>query len=83
MKYLYFDCFAGISGDMTLGALIDLGLDKELLLKELDKLKLDGYEIEFSKVIKNGIQGTDVNVILRNNHHNEHHHGEEHHHRNL
>ena len=83
MKCLYFDCFAGISGDMTLGALLDLGLEKELFLKELNKLKLDGYEIEFSKVMKNGIQGTDVNVILRNNYHNEHHHGEKHHHRNL
>jgi uncharacterized protein (TIGR00299 family) protein len=85
MKCLYFDCFAGISGDMTLGALLDLGLDKELFLKELDKLKLDGYEIELSKSMKNGIQGTDVNVMLTCDHkHKHHHHNEDdHHHRNL
>ena len=46
MRTLYFDCFAGISGDMTLGAFIDLGVDKEILIKELDKLKVSGYKIE-------------------------------------
>ena len=40
MKILYFDCFSGISGDMTLGALLDLGIDKDLFLKELSKLNL-------------------------------------------
>jgi pyridinium-3,5-bisthiocarboxylic acid mononucleotide nickel chelatase len=64
MKVLYFDCFSGISGDMTLGALLDLGLDKEVFLSELQKLNLEGYRIEFTKIKKNGIEGTDVNVIL-------------------
>lgn len=64
MRVLYFDCFSGISGDMTLGALLDLGLDKNAFLQELEKLKVDGYSIEIKKVVKNGITGTDVNVIL-------------------
>ena len=42
-KILYFDCSSGISGDMTLGALLDLGLDRELFLEELKNLHLDGY----------------------------------------
>jgi uncharacterized protein (DUF111 family) len=42
LKALYFDCFSGISGDMTLGALLDLGIDKELFLSELKKLTWQG-----------------------------------------
>lgn len=68
MRVLYFDCFSGISGDMTLGALLDLGLDHGAFLKELDKLNVDGYSIEIKKVVKNGLTGTDVNVILQNDH---------------
>ena len=64
MRILYFDCFAGISGDMTLGAFIDLGVDKEVLIKELDKLKVSGYKIDVTKKSKNGIVGTDVDVTL-------------------
>lgn len=64
MRTLYFDCFAGISGDMTLGAFIDLGVDKEILIKELDKLKVSGYKIDITKKSKNGIVGTDVDVVL-------------------
>lgn len=64
MRVLYFDCFSGISGDMTLGALLDLGLDHNTFLCELDKLKVEGYSIEIKRVVRNGISGTDVNVIL-------------------
>lgn len=64
MKILYFDCFSGISGDMTLGALLDLGIDKDLFLKELSKLNLTGYEIEIGTKSKSGITCTDVNVII-------------------
>ncbi|MCX8131066.1 MAG: nickel pincer cofactor biosynthesis protein LarC [Clostridia bacterium] len=64
MKVLYFDCFSGISGDMTLGALIDLGVDKELFKSELDKLNLSGYDIVIGNKSKNGIIGTDVDVII-------------------
>ena len=55
MKIVYFDCFAGISGDMILGSLIDLGLDPEALAQELRKLPLDGYRLEFSRTKKAGI----------------------------
>lgn len=92
MKVLYFDCFSGISGDMTLGALIDLGIDRELFLSELDKLNLAGYEIRIENSIKNGITGTDVHVILNSDYEeysekriqhehesHDHHHGHEHH----
>ncbi|PKK82571.1 MAG: TIGR00299 family protein [candidate division Zixibacteria bacterium HGW-Zixibacteria-1] len=64
MKAIYFDCFAGISGDMTLGALVDAGLDIEKLKTELAKLKLEGYTITTEKVTKNGITGTKVNVQI-------------------
>lgn len=64
MRTLYFDCFSGISGDMVLGALIDCGVGSEELKKELDKLNIDGYSIEIKNTMKNGISGTDVNVII-------------------
>ncbi len=81
-KVLYFDCFAGISGDMTVGALIDLGADEKELLQSLDSLHLHGYRIEIKKALKNGISGTDFNVIIEeeHSHHSHHHH---HHSRNL
>lgn len=58
MKTLHFDCFAGISGDMTLGALVDLGVDTRLVYRELDKLNLDGWSIDFVKEERCGITGT-------------------------
>lgn len=64
MKILYFDCFSGISGDMTIGALLDLGIDREVFLKELSKLDLDGYRIEITEKTVMGISGTDFNVVL-------------------
>jgi uncharacterized protein (TIGR00299 family) protein len=78
MKIAYFDCFSGISGDMTLGALVDVGLNPEFLKNELAKLKLDGYKISFNKVQKHGITGTKANIELDNHdHQNDHgdHHG--------
>lgn len=81
MKILYYDCFSGISGDMNLGAMVDLGVDGGYLIKELAKLQLDSeFEIKISKGIKKGISGTKVDVILPQEGH-EHH--AEHHHRNL
>lgn len=64
MKIAYFDCFAGISGDMLLGALLDLGLELEALERELRKLPLSGYRLEAARVNKGGIQATKFNVIL-------------------
>ena len=68
MKIVYFDCFAGISGDMILGSLIDLGLDPEALTQELRKLPLDGYRLEFSRTKKAGIQAAQFKVILSGSH---------------
>ncbi|MCX7841683.1 MAG: nickel pincer cofactor biosynthesis protein LarC [Clostridia bacterium] len=65
MKILYFDCFSGISGDMTLGALLDLGIDRDLFRNELGRLNLPGYEIHIEDVVKNGIKGIDVTVEIR------------------
>ncbi|HOT14615.1 MAG TPA: nickel pincer cofactor biosynthesis protein LarC [Bacteroidales bacterium] len=61
---LYYDCFAGISGDMNLAAMIDLGVDADVLISELKKLKLSGYQIKVSKSMRNGISGTLVDVLL-------------------
>lgn len=67
MRILYYDCFCGISGDMNLAALIDLGVPKEYLLQELLKLNLNSeYEIIVEKAAKLGITGTRVDVILKN-----------------
>ena len=68
MEILYFDCFSGISGDMTLGAFIDLGVNRDSLLTELGKLNLTGYEIKISKKTSYGLAGTDVEVILQEQH---------------
>ncbi|WP_297638061.1 nickel pincer cofactor biosynthesis protein LarC [uncultured Clostridium sp.] len=68
MKILYYDCFSGISGDMNLGALVDVGVPFEYLKKELSKLNLDNeFKIIENKEIKNGIYGTKVKVIDLNN----------------
>lgn len=70
MKVLYFDCFSGISGDMTLGALLDLGVSQECLTENLKALKLDGeYHLDIKKELKNGIMGTMVKVVLQQEEH--------------
>lgn len=77
MKVLYYDCFCGISGDMNLGALLDLGVDECYLRRELSKLNLNNeYELHVKKDNKKGISGTRVDVVLKNNHHHDHHHNE-------
>ena len=52
MKTLYFDCSSGISGNMTLGALLEIVGNENYLIEELKKLKVDGYKIEISKKVK-------------------------------
>lgn len=64
MRILYYDCFSGISGDMNLGAMIDLGVDKDYIINELSKLNLNGYKIEVSTDNRKGITGTKVKVRL-------------------
>ena len=62
---------------MTIGALLDLGIDTDRFRQELSKLNLPGYELHIEKKICRGIAGTDVNVVLTHEHeHGHHHHGE-------
>lgn len=63
MKILYYDCFAGISGDMNLGALLDLGVDQKHLLKELGKLPMGAFKIKIFRDKRGGIAGTKFDVI--------------------
>jgi uncharacterized protein (TIGR00299 family) protein len=62
MKLAYFDCFSGISGDMTLGALVDAGCSVEHLRGELGGLRVSGWELTAEKVWKNGMAATYVRV---------------------
>lgn len=62
MKILYFDCFSGISGNMVLGACVELGVDKVFLIKELKKLPITNWILDVKCVKKNGISGTYVGV---------------------
>jgi pyridinium-3,5-bisthiocarboxylic acid mononucleotide nickel chelatase len=72
MNIVYFDCFAGISGDMTLGALIDLGVPLKYLVEGLDGLGVGGYSLRTGRLQRSGITGRQVKVKVR---------GHEHHHR--
>ncbi len=63
MKILYFDCFAGISGDMTLGAFLDCGVSGAYLQTMLEKLGVPGFHLEIEKTKKNGIMGTRCKVV--------------------
>ena len=64
MSILYFDCFSGICGDMILGALIDIGIDKKFFKDEIKKLNLSGYEINFKKIKYKDFSATDVDIIV-------------------
>jgi len=68
----YFDCFAGISGDMTLGALVDLGVPLQWLEGELRKLPLDGFALKAEPVARGGLTAQRVDVVL--DHHQPHRH---------
>jgi uncharacterized protein (TIGR00299 family) protein len=62
MKLAYFDCFSGISGDMTLGALVDAGCSADQLRSELQALQVPGWNLTTEKVWKNGMSATYVRV---------------------
>ena len=64
MNALYYDCFSGISGDMNLGVMIDLGIDRDYLIGELRKLNLEGWEMRVEKDQRHGITGTKVTIVL-------------------
>lgn len=74
MKILYYDCFAGISGDMNLGALVDLGVDAEYLTAELGKLNIEGFRLDVKPDLRRGISGTKVDVIVENPDNEKHRH---------
>ncbi|MDR0553552.1 MAG: nickel pincer cofactor biosynthesis protein LarC [Treponema sp.] len=81
MKTLHFDCFAGISGDMALGAFVDLGVDPNALRAELNKLGLDGWKLDFVRDERCGIGGIRAIVELEaEGDHHAHEHSHEHSH---
>lgn len=79
MKIAYFDCFSGISGDMTLGAFVDAGLDFTVLQEQLARLRLHGYTLSAEKVKRAGISGTKVHVLISSTDTSKHHHDHHHH----
>jgi pyridinium-3,5-bisthiocarboxylic acid mononucleotide nickel chelatase len=74
MNCLYFDCFAGISGDMTMGALVDLGLPRKHLSDTLGRLDLTGYSLKLSRAMRMGISARTFNVVQSRTHHKHTHH---------
>jgi uncharacterized protein (DUF111 family) len=84
---LYFECSSGISGDMAVASMIDLGIDRDRLLRTLDSIPVEGFEIRISRVNKSGIDVCDFDVILEEDNHDHdmeylygHHHHDHHEH---
>ncbi len=69
MNLAYFDCFSGISGDMTLGAMVDLGVPMDWLKRQLANLPIHEYSINSKKIERHGIQATRVGVEIQESHH--------------
>jgi len=83
MKTLYLNIFSGLSGDMFIGAMLDLGLELEHLKRELAKLHMEGYHLHVSRAKRMEIEGTKFDVHLtpdHDHHHHEHSHHHEHEH---
>ncbi|WP_372776503.1 nickel pincer cofactor biosynthesis protein LarC [Mangrovibacterium sp.] len=74
MRILYYDCFAGISGDMNLGAMIDLGVDAGYLKNELSKLNIEGFHLEVKTDQRRGITGIKADVVIENPDNEKHRH---------
>ena len=71
-RTLYFDCFAGISGDMTLGALVNAGADERALIEQVKLLGVSNFEISFEKVDRSGIGAPRAHVRAGHEHHHRH-----------
>ena len=72
-RVIYFDCFSGISGDMILGALVNLGVDIKEIQNCLKSLNLKACKLNSQQVKRNGFIGTKVNVILNHTSQKSHH----------
>ena len=72
-KTLYLECESGISGDMTVAALLDLGADQQVLKKALASLPVQGFDIRISRVKKSGLDACDFDVVLDKEHENHDH----------
>jgi uncharacterized protein (TIGR00299 family) protein len=72
-KTLYLECYSGISGDMAVAALLDLGANQKVLEQTLKSLPIDGFDIEISRVKKAGLDVCDFHVILDKQHENHDH----------
>ncbi len=68
-KTLYLECYSGISGDMTVAALLDLGADREILKESLKSLPVGGFRTEITRVKKSGLDACDFSVILEQDNH--------------
>ena len=68
-KTLYLECYSGISGDMTVAALLDLGADREVLKESLKSLPVGGFRTEITRVKKSGLDACDFSVILEQDNH--------------
>ena len=68
-KTLYLECYSGISGDMTVAALLDLGADREVLKESLKSLPVGGFRTEITRVKKSGLDSCDFSVILEQDNH--------------
>ncbi len=69
MRLLYFDCFAGVSGDMTLGALVSAGADRRALVEGLESLDFGNFEVTFAQVDRAGISAVHAKVSTDEQHH--------------
>src|SRR5713101_3703172 len=72
MKTIYFDCFAGASGDMILGALVAAGVEPGALIEQLQSLGVDGWQIDFERVDRSGISSTHARVQTAHEHAHRH-----------
>lgn len=72
-RNLYLECYSGISGDMAVAALLDLGADQEVLMRALNSLPVRGFRINISRVTKSGIDACDFDVVLDAAHENHDH----------